>query len=159
MAKVQLPPAGVVRSQAKRWFEAHCFENAVHDLRLFNLVQQQRGGEPCTIIIDSRTLESGHRAGFDGAKKRKGTQVHVVVDTLSHLLIFTTSPANEQDRSQVEAPCHSAQEITDGMIEVAIPDQRYTNAQTLEGTYKSNVELVVVKHRDASRGFVLLPKR
>jgi transposase len=107
-----LPPAEVVRSQAKRWFEAHCFENAVHDLRLFSRVQQRRGGEPSAIIIDSRTLqstpESGHRAGFDGAKKRKGTKVHVVVDTLGHLLTLTTSPANEQDRAQVEELCRSA---------------------------------------------------
>ena len=133
-----LPPAEVVRSQAKRWFGAHCFENAVHDLRLFSRVQQQRGGEPSAIIIDSRTLqstpESGHRAGFDGAKKRKGTKVHVVVDTLGHLLTLMTSPANEQDRAQVEALCHSAQEVTGGMIEVAFADQGYTGEQTLEAT-------------------------
>ena len=158
-----LPPAEVVRSQAKRWFEAHCFENAVHDLRLFRRVQQQRGGEPSAIIIDRRTLqstpESGHRAGFDGAKKRKGTKVHVVVDTLGHLLTLMTSPVNEQDRAQVEALCRSAQEITGGMIEVACADQGYTGEQTLEAAHKSNVELIVVKRPDASRGFVLLPKR
>ena len=81
-------------------------------MRLLSRVQQQRGGEPTAIIIDSRTLqstpESGHRAGFDGAKKRKGTKVHLAVDTLGHLLTLTTSPANEQDRTQVEALCHSA---------------------------------------------------
>ena len=72
-----LPPAEVVRSQAKRWFEAHCFENAVHDLRLFSRVQQQRGGEPSAIIIDSRTLQSGQaphgcRSAQD-APRRAGT--------------------------------------------------------------------------------------
>jgi transposase len=158
-----LPPAEVVRSQAKRWFEAHCFENAVHDLRLLSRVKQKRGSEPSAIIIDSRTLqstpESGHRAGFDGAKKRKGTKVHVVVDTLGHLLTLMTSPANEQDRAQVEALCHSAQEVTGGMIEVAFADQGYTGEQPLEDDRKSNIELIVVKRPDASRGFVLLPKR
>ena len=81
-----LPPPDVVRLQAARWFASGCFENAVHDLRILTRVQQQRGAEPTAIIIDSRTLqstpESGARAGFDGARKRKGTKVHLVVDTL-----------------------------------------------------------------------------
>jgi len=28
--------------------------------------------------------------GFDGAKKRKGTKVHLAVETLGHLLSLTT---------------------------------------------------------------------
>ncbi len=157
------PPPDIVRAQAKRWFEAHCFENAVHDLRLFSRVKQQRGGEPSAIILDSRTLqstpESGHRAGYDGAKRRKGTKVHLVVDTLGHLITLMSSPANEQDRAQVEELCRDAQEISGGMIEVAFVDQGYTGAAPLEAARKSNIELVVVKRQDASRGFVLLPKR
>lgn len=157
------PPPEIVRSQAKRWFEAHCFENAVHDLRLFGRVKQQRGGEPTAIILDSRTLqstpESGHRSGYDGAKRRKGTKVHLAVDTLGHLVALMTSPANEQDRAQVEALCMGAQEITGGMLEVAFVDQGYTGLQPLEAARKGNIELVVVKRSDASRGFVLLPKR
>ena len=74
------PPAETVRLLAHRWFQAECFQNAAHDLRLLSRVEQSRNGEPSAIIIDSRTLqstpESGHRAGFDGAKKRKGTKVH-----------------------------------------------------------------------------------
>ena len=73
------PPAETVRQQAHRWFEAGCFENAAHDLRLLCRIEKTRNGEPSAIIIDSRTLqstpESGHRAGYDGAKKRKGTKV------------------------------------------------------------------------------------
>ncbi len=157
------PPPEIVRSQAQRWFAAHCFENAVHDLRLFSRIQQQRGGEPCAIIVDSRTLqstpESGHRAGYDGAKRRKGTKVHLVVDTLGHLITLMTSPANEQDRGQVEALCREAQELTGGMVEVAFADQGYTGQDTLNAARKSNIELIVVKRPDASRGFVLLPKR
>jgi hypothetical protein len=42
------------------------------------------------VILDSRTVqstpESGARAGFDGHKKRKGSKVHIAVDTLGHLL-------------------------------------------------------------------------
>ncbi|CAM3457627.1 hypothetical protein DEDE109153_17775 [Deinococcus deserti] len=96
----------------------------MHDLRLFSRVQQQRHSESSAIIIDSRTLqstpESGHRGGFDGAKKRNGTKVHLVVDTLGHLVTLMTSPANEQDRVQVQALCQQAQEITGGMLEVVL---------------------------------------
>lgn len=84
------PPAETVRLLAHRWFEAECFQNAAHDLRLLSRVEHSRKGEPSAVIIDSRTLhstpEGGHRAGFDGAKKRKGTKVHLAVDTLGHLL-------------------------------------------------------------------------
>lgn len=90
----------VVRSQAQRRFEAGCFENAAHDLRLLSRVQHNRKGDPTAVIIDSRTLqrtpESGSRAGFDDAQKRKGTKVHIAVDTLGHLLAVLTSPPSDQ---------------------------------------------------------------
>ena len=57
------------------------------------------------MILDSRTLqstpESGDRAGWDGAKRRKGTKVHLAVDTLGHLLALHVTPASDQDRAQV----------------------------------------------------------
>src|SRR5260370_42035446 len=44
--------------------------------------------QPTAVVIDSRTLqstpESGARAGYDGAKRRKGSKVHIAVDTLGH---------------------------------------------------------------------------
>ncbi|WP_216317528.1 transposase, partial [Deinococcus aestuarii] len=70
-----------------------------------------------------------------------------------------TSPANEQDRAQVEELCREAQELTGGMLEVAFVDQGYTGTAPLNAARKSNIELIVVKRQDASRGFVLLPKR
>ncbi|ADV65702.1 transposase IS4 family protein [Deinococcus maricopensis DSM 21211] len=158
-----LPPPDVARTQAARWFAAGCFENAVHDLRLLTRVQQQRGAELTAIIIDSRTLqstpESGARAGFDSAKKRKGTKVYLVVDTLGQLLTLMTSPANEQDRAQVRELCAAAQEVTGGMIEVAFADQEYTGEIAHGDAAASNVELIVVKRPEATRGFILLPKR
>ncbi len=51
------PPAETVRPQAHRSFEASCFENAAHDLRLLSRVEKSRSGDPSAIIIDSRTLQ------------------------------------------------------------------------------------------------------
>jgi len=45
-----------------------------------------REAYPSAVIIGSRMLlgtpESGHRGGYDGAKRRKGSKVHAAVDTL-----------------------------------------------------------------------------
>lgn len=57
------------------------------------------------VISDGRTLqsicESGPRAGYDGYKRKKGSKVHIAVDTQGHLLVVHVTPANEQERAQV----------------------------------------------------------
>lgn len=108
------PPAETVRLLAHRWFEAGCLENVPHDLRLLSRVAKSRSRDPTAIIVDSRTLqstpESGDRTGFDGAKKRKGTNVHLAVDTHGHFLAVLTTPANEQDRAKVKDLCLKVKE-------------------------------------------------
>ncbi len=58
------------------------------DLRLLLRGIKGRKGQPSAAIFDSRVLqstpESGGHAGYDGAKRRKGSKVHVAVDTLGH---------------------------------------------------------------------------
>jgi hypothetical protein len=69
----------------------------------------------------SRTLqstqESGGRAGYDGAKRRKGSKVHLAVDTLGHLLALHVTPANEQDRAQVGELAQAVQEVTGDTVD------------------------------------------
>lgn len=95
-----LPPWHVVYQQSRRWMKAGVFESLVHDLRAVLRIAEGRNENPSGSIIDSRTLqstpESGSRAGYDGAKKRKGSKVHLAVDTLGHLLALHVTPANEQ---------------------------------------------------------------
>src|SRR3954470_13196106 len=100
-----LPPWSAVYQQTQRWIKAGSFEAMAHDLRAILRVLTDRNEEPSAVILDSRTLqstpESGARGGFDGHKKRKGSKVHLAVDTLGHLLALRVTPANEQDRAQV----------------------------------------------------------
>ena len=85
-----LPPWHVVDDQTHRWLKAGVFESMVHDLRMLLRLAEGRHEQPSAAIQHSRTLqsspESGSRAGYDGAKRKKGSKVHVTVDTLGYLL-------------------------------------------------------------------------
>ena len=101
------PPWRIVYQQTQRWLLAGCFESMAHDLRSVLRLAQGRAEQPSAMVLDGRTLqssvESGARAGYDGHKRRKGSKVHLAVDTLGHLLAARVTPANEQERAQVGA--------------------------------------------------------
>lgn len=101
-----LPPWAAVYQQSQRWFKAGVFEAIVDDLRVLLRLAAGRTQNPSAVIFDSRTLqstpESGERAGYDGGKRKKGSKVHIAVDTLGHLLALYVTPANEQDCAQVQ---------------------------------------------------------
>ncbi len=105
------------------------------------------------------TPESGARAGFDGHKKRKGSKVHAAVDTLGHLLALKVTAANEQDRAQVANLARAVQAATGQNVQVAFVDQGYTGEQPAKDAAQHGLRLEVVKHHEAKRGFVLLPRR
>ena len=124
---------------------------------------QGRAADPSAAIIDSRTLqstpESGHRAGYDGAKRKKGSKIHMAVDTLGHLLTLHVTPADQQDRSQVKKIAKQVQKVTGQSVELAYVDQGYTGDQAANDAQKHGIALHVVKLPEAKRGFVLLPRR
>lgn len=94
-----LPPWEAVYQQSRRWLDAGCFEAMVSDLRSIIRVAQGRQGQPSAMVMDGRTLqsscESGPRAGYDGYKRKRGSKVHMAVDTLGHLIALTVTPAGE----------------------------------------------------------------
>ena len=158
-----LPPWTAVYQQARRWLQAGVFEQITHDLRLIVRLVAQREAQPSATVLDGRTLqstpESGGRAGYDGAKKKKGSKVHAAVDTLGNLLALKVTPANEQERAQVAELAARVQEVTGGTVEVAFVDQGYTGQDAAEGAQAQGIRLEVVRHHEAKRGFVLLPRR
>ena len=158
-----LPPWELVYQQTQRWIGAGCFEAMVHDLRAILRLAVGREPTPSAVILDSRTLqstpESGGRAGYDGAKKRKGSKVHLAVDTLGHLLALVVTPANEQDRAQVAKLAEAVQEVSGETVALAFVDQGYTGDQPAGDAEAHGIRLEVVKHTEAKRGFVLLPRR
>ena len=158
-----LPPWSAVYQQTQRWIKAGSFEAMAHDLRAILRLVQDRHSDPSAVILDSRTLqstpESGARARFDGHKKRKGSKVHMAVDTLGHLLALHVTPANEQDRAQVRELAKSIQAVAEEKVELAFVDQGYTGSEPAAAAAQEGIQLEVVKHHEAKRGFVLLPRR
>jgi transposase len=158
-----LPPYYVVYQQMRRWLKAGVFEAITHDLRAVLRIAEGRQEMPTASIFDSRTMqstvESGARAGYDGAKRRKGNKVHLAVDTLGHLLALCVTAANEQDRAQVAELAERVQSETGETVEIAYVDQGYTGENAADAAAEHGIQLEVVKLPEAKRGFVLLPRR
>jgi transposase len=157
------PPRTAVYQQARRWLHAGVFEHITHDLRAIVRFLSDRNPEPSAAILDGRTLqstpESGERAGYDGAKKKKGSKIHAAVDTLGNLLALKTTPANEQERGHVSELAKKIQEVTGGSVEIAFVDRGYTGEDAALQAEQEGIRLEVVKNTEAKRGFVLLPRR
>jgi transposase len=131
-----LPPWSAVYQQSQRWLAAGVFEALAQDLRALLRVASGRAAEPTAAIIDSRTLrstpESGPRAGYDGAKRKRGSKLHMAVDTLGHLLALHVTPANVDDRAEVGKLAAAVQEATGESVELIYVDQGYTGANAAE---------------------------
>ena len=158
-----LPPWSAVYQQAQRWIANGVFAAMTRDLRELLRMLEGREPQPSAAILDSRTLqstpESGHRAGYDGAKRKNGSKVHVAVDTLGHLLALHVTSAKEQDRSAVGKLAADVQKQTGKSVELAYVDQGYTGEKPAAAAKKKGIELSVVKLPQAKKGFVLLPRR
>ena len=158
-----LPPWFTIYQQTQRWIKAGVFEAMVHDLRAVLRLAKGRKEQPTAAIFDSRTLqsspESGGRAGYDGHKRKRGSKTHIAVDTLGHLLALSVTPANEQDRAQVEELARQVQAVTEQSVEIAFVDQGYTGNQPAQAAQDQGMQLEVIKLAEAKKGFVLLPRR
>jgi transposase len=159
----EFPPWQAVYQQTQRWLAAGVFETMVHDLRVLLRWLQGRADQPTATILDSRTLqstpESGHRAGYDGHKRKQGSKIHAAVDTLGELLALVVTPASASDRAQVGELTEAVQDATGDHVTLAFVDQGYTGAPAAAAAAAHGIALAVVKLPDAKRGFVLLPRR
>ena len=158
-----LPPWIVVYQQARRWLAAGSFEALVADLRLLLRLAAGRRGQPTAAILDSRTLQStpGERGagrlrraqaaqGLQGARggRHPGAPAGAAV-----------TPANAQDRAQVDDAGAPGPGGDRRDVELAYVDQGYTGEQPAADAAAQGIRLEVVKLPEAKRGFVLLPRR
>nr|WP_242402332.1 transposase [Komagataeibacter kakiaceti] len=157
-----LPPWWAVYQQSRRWMEAGCFDALVSDLRAVLRIASGRRAEPTAAILDSRTLhwtpENDPRAGYDRTSRKKGSNLHIAVDTLGYLSILHVTPASRDDRAGGGRLAATIQDATDKSFELAYVDQGYTG-ETCQGSTGPRGGLEVVRLPEAKRGFVLLPRR
>ena len=157
------PPWEAVYQQTHRWLRAGVFEALVRDLRMLLRVAEGREPHPSASILDSRTLqstpESGARAGYGGAKRKRGSKVRRAVDTLGHLLALHVTAADEQDRAHVKRLAQQVQDATEESVTRAFVDQGYTGEQAAQQAVRQGIQLEVVKLPHVKKGFVLLPRR
>lgn len=99
------------------------------------------------------------RARYDGYKRKRESKVHMAVDTLGHLLAVHITPANEQERAQVQALAREVQLVTGQTVKLAFADQGYTGEEPAQAAREEGIELQVIKLPEAKNGFVLLPRR
>jgi transposase len=158
-----LPPWEAVFQQSQRWLKAGVFEAMVHDLRAILRLAEGRNEQPSAAILGSRTLqstpESGAAAGYDGAKRKRGSKVHMAVDTLGYLLALHVTAAEKQDRSWIGHLAEQIQEATGQTVHLVFVDQGYTGEQPQQEAAEQGIRLEVIKFPAAKQGFVLLPRR
>jgi transposase len=158
-----LPPWAAVYQQTQRWLSADSFADVAGDLRAVLRMAAEREPEPSAVIFDSRTLrsspESGERAGYDGAKRKRGAKVHLAVDTPGHVVALHVTPASTDDRAEVGRLAAEVQAETSDSVELGFVDQGYSGPKPAAAASAHGIDLEVVKAPEAKRGFVLLPRR
>jgi transposase len=155
-----LPPWAAACQQVQRRIKAGIFEKMVYDLP----GDPEALGRPREAAHRRRhrlqsTPESGHRAGYDGAKRSKRSNIYIATDTLGHLLALHATPADKQDRTQMKRTAKAVQRATSKNVELAYVDQGYTDEQAEDDADDHGIALHVVKLPQAECGFVLLPMR
>jgi transposase len=125
-------------------------------------LRQDHPEQPTAAILDGRTLrstpESDDCAGYGGAKKKNGSKVHIAVVTLGNLLALKVAAGNEQEREQVAELAAKLQEVAGGTLEKVFVDQGYTGESAAQQASDHDIVLEVVKHTEAKKGFMLLPR-
>ena len=123
----------------------------------------ERPAAPSAAVPDGRTRQSppgsGHRAGRDGAKRRKGGKARIAALAPGQWLGAGIAPANEQERAQAGEPCRQVREITGRTVAAGFVDQGDTGEETACAAAVHGVARQAVTKPAGETGFVRLPRR
>lgn len=75
----------------KRWSATCAQSSALPKAAKASPAQLSWMAEPCKAVAKAGCVQR-----YDGYKRRKGSKVHMAVDTLGHLIALTVTPADEQ---------------------------------------------------------------
>ncbi len=144
---VSARPARTPRRAAPRPDPRRCRARRVADRRQRRL-QTVRAAE---------TVSAG-ACGYDAGKKIKGQKRHVAVDTLGLLLTVVVTAASVQDRDGAHQLLARLREKF-STITLVWADGGYAGRLVVWAESVLAVTVSIVKRRDDTRGFVVLPRR
>jgi putative transposase len=93
--------AHTIYGSCRRWRQAGVWGRVLDTLRQWERQSQGRLPEPSACWADSqriKTATQGEEVGFDGPKKIKGRQRHMLVDTLGLIVAVVVTAAHADDR-------------------------------------------------------------
>lgn len=134
--------------------------------RLRKLLRQAAGRKPSpsAAILDSqsvKTTERGGTKGYDAGKNVNGRKRHILVDTLGLLLVVCVTAASVQDRDGarllLKALAHHWTRLRLIWADSSYAGELVEWVRQLRE--RRRVKLEIVRRSDATRGFVVLPKR
>lgn len=144
-----LPPWSAVYQQTQRWLAAGCFEAMVDDLCGVLRSAAERKAKPSAAIIHSGTLRSTpegvERAEYDGAKRKKGSKIHMAVDMLGHLLTLHVTSARANDRGELDRLARTVQAVTGDSVDIVYVDQDYAGKCAAKGAAEHGTVLGVFR--------------
>jgi putative transposase len=158
------PSWRIVYHYFRRW-KLEGLWKRIHD-RLRKLLRKAAGRQsaPSAAILDSqsvKTTERGGEKGYDAGKNVNGRKRHILVDTLGLLLVVCVTAASTQDRDGARLLLTAlAHHWT--RLRLIWADSSYAGEfveWVRQLRERRRVKLEIVRRSEASKGFVVLPKR
>ncbi len=163
MLPTHSPPWEAVSHHTRRWIEAGCVDDMIHDLRAVLRWGEDRADGSTVVLSDSRTVQSspasGAQAGYDGHDPRRGSKIHLAVGHPGAPPGAVGPPGQGAGPGTGWALAEAVQEATGEYVEVAFVDQGSTGEQPAAAAAEHWIALEIVKLPTAKRGFVLLLRR
>ena len=157
------PPAKTVFHIFRCWIRDNLWQSINAQLRALVRAENGKRARPTAAILDSQSVKSdphGGEVGYDAAKKIKGRQRHLLVDSLGLVLGVKVTAANVSERD-------GAKSLLLGVrgwltwLRVIWVDGGYTGdvfARWVQAL-RPKLAIQVVKRSDTVRGFKLLAHR